>query len=45
MGHKWNSKETIRAGADYIIVGRGIYLADDPALAAEKYMSDFNTDD
>ena len=32
-----SSKETIKAGANYIIVGRGIYLSDDPAAAAEKY--------
>ena len=32
-----SSKETIKAGANYIIVGRGIYLSDDPAGAAEKY--------
>ena len=32
-------------GADFIIVGRGIYQADNPALAAEKYMSDMNIDD
>jgi orotidine-5'-phosphate decarboxylase len=32
-----SSKETIKAGANYIIVGRGIYLSDDPAVAAEKY--------
>jgi len=32
-----SSKETIKAGANYIIVGRGIYLSDDPAEAAEKY--------
>ena len=38
-------KETIKAGADFIIVGRGIYQADNPALAAEKYMSDMNIDD
>ena len=38
-------KETIKAGADFIIVGRGIYHADNPALAAEKYMSDMNIDD
>ena len=31
--------------ADFIIVGRGIYQADNPALAAEKYMSDMNIDD
>ena len=32
-----SSKETIKAGANYIIVGRGIYLSDDPAAAAENY--------
>ena len=32
-----SSKETIKAGANYIIVGRGIYLSDNPAAAAEKY--------
>ena len=32
-----SSKETIKAGANYIIVGRGIYLSDDPVAAAEKY--------
>ena len=32
-----SSKDTIEAGANYIIVGRGIYLSDDPAAAAEKY--------
>jgi len=32
-----NSKETVKAGANYIIVGRGIYLSDNPAAAAEKY--------
>ena len=32
-----SSKDTIEAGANYIIVGRGIYLSDDPAVAAEKY--------
>jgi orotidine-5'-phosphate decarboxylase len=31
-----SSKETIKAGANYIIVGRGIYLSDDPAAAAER---------
>lgn len=38
-------KETIKAGADFIIVGRGIYQAGNPALAAEKYMSEMNIDD
>lgn len=32
-----SSRDTIRAGANYIIVGRGIYLSDDPATSAEKY--------
>ena len=32
-----SSKDTIEAGANYIIVGRGIYLSDNPAAAAEKY--------
>ena len=32
-----SSKDTIEAGANYIIVGRGIYLSDDPVAAAEKY--------
>ena len=32
-----NSKDAIEAGADYIIVGRGIYLSDNPARAAEEY--------
>ena len=32
-----SSKETIKAGANYIIVGRGIYCSDNPAAAAEKY--------
>ena len=32
-----SSKDTIEAGANYIIVGRGIYLSDDPAAAAENY--------
>ena len=40
-----DSKETIRAGADFIIVGRGIYQADNPASAAEKYMSEMDIND
>ena len=40
-----NSAETLRAGADYIIVGRGIYLSDTPAEAAEKYCKDLSIDD
>ena len=40
-----NSRETLRAGADFIIVGRGIYLSDNPSEAAEKYSLEFGTDD
>ena len=32
-----SSKDTIKAGANYIIVGRGIYQSDNPAAAAEQY--------
>ena len=37
-----NSKDAIKAGADYIIVGRGIYLSDNPAQAAEQYSRDLD---
>jgi orotidine-5'-phosphate decarboxylase len=40
-----SSRETLKAGADYIIVGRGIYLSDDPAAAAEKYSREFSIND
>jgi orotidine-5'-phosphate decarboxylase len=40
-----NSRETLRAGADFIIVGRGIYLSDNPSEAAEKYSLEFGVDD
>ena len=32
-----SSKDTIKAGANYIIVGRGIYQSDNPAAVAEQY--------
>jgi len=40
-----NSREALRAGADFIIVGRGIYLSDDPAQVAERYSHDLDIDD
>ena len=40
-----NSRETLRAGADFIIVGRGIYLSDNPGESAEQYSREFNIDD
>jgi orotidine-5'-phosphate decarboxylase len=40
-----NSKEALKAGADFIIVGRGIYLSDNPAKAAEQYSRDLEIDD
>jgi len=40
-----NSTETLKAGADYIIVGRGIYSSDNPAESAKKYCNDFSIDD
>ena len=40
-----SSKDTLRAGADYIIVGRGIYQSEKPVEAAEKYCNDCSIDD
>jgi len=40
-----NSQETLNAGADFVIVGRGIYLSDNPSEAAKKYSTDFTIDD
>ena len=40
-----DSKETLKAGADFIIVGRAIYQSDNPASSAEKYSLDLNIDD
>ena len=37
------ASDTIRAGADYIIVGRAIYEAPDPALAAKKLADEVRT--
>ena len=39
------SKETLKAGDDFIIVGRAIYQSDNPASSAEKYSLDLNIDD
>ncbi|MGI6078851.1 MAG: orotidine 5'-phosphate decarboxylase / HUMPS family protein, partial [Fastidiosipilaceae bacterium] len=32
-----SASAAIRAGADYVIVGRAIYASDDPAAAAGKF--------
>ena len=40
-----NSKEALKAGADLIIIGRGIYLSDNPAQAAEQYSHDLDIND
>jgi len=40
-----SSKDTLKAGANFIIVGRGIYQSDDPAAAAEKYSKELVLDD
>jgi orotidine 5'-phosphate decarboxylase subfamily 1 len=38
LGQTYNTPEkAISNGADVIIVGRGIFQADDPAVEAEKY--------
>jgi orotidine-5'-phosphate decarboxylase len=37
------ASDTIRAGADYIIVGRAIYEAPNPALAAKKLADEVRT--
>ncbi len=31
-----SASDTIRAGADYVIVGRSIYQSDDPAAGAKQ---------
>jgi len=38
-----SASETIKAGADYIIVGRAIYQAEDPGKAAERIAEEINS--